>query len=548
MKISLATGQNGFRILPDVANGERIHANFNEEIEVLADGKPPTAVQPTPDGGMALMWQDGSFIVLENEAAEPAREVSINGQLFAVGGGGEDNANSGSYMDWTANYNDSPLHFEPLGPYTTSFSLRQEAATGTIEEPQAPATEPETVTLQVNVPPPPPVDLPPIAIPDTNWIFEDGPDASGNVLADNPHIGSPFGIFKDVADVDPDAQTLGVATVNGNPANIGLPVAGGFGMLTLTRNGNYSYVLNNANPEVQGLSRGDTLTDTFTYTATDGNNETTTVTLTITIFGTDDGAIISDIGASGGDEIVYEHDLPDGSAPDATALAQHGTFNIMAPDGISTMRIGSTVLTIAEIQALGTTPVTLTSATGELVLHGFTGTIAGGTIDYTYTLLNSLAHPTADGENHVIDAFPVLLTDEDGSTDSSSLTVKIVDDVATAVNDSNGTATEGNVTLTGNVLANDVQGADGAAVTPASLTGTYGSIVIAANGGYTYTLDPLDADFAALTGGGTANEVFQYTITDADGHFYREPSRLHPTCRLAQTRRRRERREQTLWQ
>jgi VCBS repeat-containing protein len=62
-----------------------------------------------------------------------------------------------------------------------------------------------------------------------------------------------------------------------------------------------------------------------------------------------------------------------------------------------------------------------------------------------------------------------------------------------------------------------VQGADGAAVTAANLNGTYGSLVLNANGTYTYTLNPNDADFKALTGGGMGSEVFTYTLTDGDG-------------------------------
>ena len=34
---------------------------------------------------------------------------------------------------------------------------------------------------------------------------------------------------------------------------------------------------------------------------------------------------------------------------------------------------------------------------------------------------------------------------------------------------------------------------------------------------HTYTLNPNDGDFKALTGGGVGSEVFTYTLTDADG-------------------------------
>ncbi|MDM5116622.1 Ig-like domain-containing protein, partial [Aeromonas salmonicida] len=84
------------------------------------------------------------------------------------------------------------------------------------------------------------------------------------------------------------------------------------------------------------------------------------------------------------------------------------------------------------------------------------------------------------------------------------LSVRIVDDVPTASNDSNpGVASEASLVLDGNVLGNDVQGADGAAVTAGTLTGTYGSLVLGADGSYTYTLNPADPQFVALPGGAT---------------------------------------------
>ncbi|EJM55350.1 VCBS repeat-containing protein, partial [Pseudomonas sp. GM49] len=78
--------------------------------------------------------------------------------------------------------------------------------------------------------------------------------------------------------------------------------------------------------------------------------------------------------------------------------------------------------------------------------------------------------------------------------------------------------------LNGNVLSNDVQGADRVAIgensgpiTPGTFTGTYGTLVLNANGTYTYTLNTSDADFKALHGGGDGTETFTYTLTDTDG-------------------------------
>ena len=49
------------------------------------------------------------------------------------------------------------------------------------------------------------------------------------------------------------------------------------------------------------------------------------------------------------------------------------------------------------------------------------------------------------------------------------------------------------------------------------MTGTYGSVTIAADGSYIYTLDNGDPDTNALAQGATATDVFSYTVTDEFG-------------------------------
>ncbi|QTN26896.1 hypothetical protein HZ993_16490 [Rhodoferax sp. AJA081-3] len=62
-----------------------------------------------------------------------------------------------------------------------------------------------------------------------------------------------------------------------------------YGSLVLNSDGTYTYTLNNANPTVNALNVGQTLTDSYTYTLTDGDGDTTTATLSITINGASDG-------------------------------------------------------------------------------------------------------------------------------------------------------------------------------------------------------------------------------------------------------------------
>ncbi|MBV7550690.1 VCBS domain-containing protein, partial [Pseudomonas sp. PDM26] len=129
------------------------------------------------------------------------------------------------------------------------------------------------------------------------------------------------------------------------------------------------------------------------------------------------------------------------------------------------------------------------------------------------------------GANTLPEQFAVTVVDDNGTTATGSLDVNVVDDLPEGVDDSHAsTASETLLTLSGNVLSNDVQGADRVAlgensgpITSGTFTGTYGTLVLNANGTYTYTLNTSDADFKALHGGGNGTETFTYTLTDADG-------------------------------
>ena len=63
---------------------------------------------------------------------------------------------------------------------------------------------------------------------------------------------------------------------------------GSYGTIALGADGSYTYTLDNANPAVQQLAPGDTLTETYSYTLTDKDSDTSTANLVITITGTDD--------------------------------------------------------------------------------------------------------------------------------------------------------------------------------------------------------------------------------------------------------------------
>ncbi|WP_085695470.1 retention module-containing protein [Pseudomonas sp. B40(2017)] len=297
---------------------------------------------------------------------------------------------------------------------------------------------------------------------------------------------------------------------------------GTYGTLVLNANGTYTYTLNTSDADFKNLHGGGNGTETFTYTLTDADGDTSTANLVLQIHNNDDPVIINGLNVEGGELTVYEKNLGDGSSPDAPALTQSGTFTITALDGVTTLTIGG-IAVVTNGVAAGFPQSIVTPLGSTLTITGFNA--ATGVVSYSYTLVDNEAHPNANGANVLNEQFAVTVVDDNGTTANGTLDVNIVDDLPKGVDDSNaGTASETNLTLSGNVLTNDVQGADrvpvgenAGPITAGTFTGTYGTLVLNANGTYTYTLNTSDADFKALHGGGNGTETFTYTITDADG-------------------------------
>ncbi|WP_331695113.1 retention module-containing protein [Pseudomonas sp. ZY71] len=296
---------------------------------------------------------------------------------------------------------------------------------------------------------------------------------------------------------------------------------GTYGTLVLNADGTYTYTLNTSDADFKNLHGGGNGTETFAYTITDSDGDTSTANLVLQIHNNDDPVIINGLNVEGGELTVYEKNLSDGSAPDSTALTQSGTFTITALDGVTTLTVGG-IAVVTNGVAAGFPQSVTTPLGSTLTITGFNATT--GVVSYSYTLVDNEAHPTANGANNLPEQFAVTVVDDNGTTANGTLDVNITDDVPKAVDDSNGTASETQLTLTGNVLTNDVQGADrvvtnesAGPITAGTFTGTYGTLVLNANGTYTYTLNTSDADFKNLHGGGNGTETFAYTITDSDG-------------------------------
>ena len=318
----------------------------------------------------------------------------------------------------------------------------------------------------------------PVAVADTAGTDEDA-SVSGNVLAN---------------DTDADSSdVLSVAAVNGQAANVGSAVAGSYGSLVIGADGSYSFTPNAA---ANALAAGETATDTFTYTVSDGNGGTATASLTITITGTNDGPVAN---------------ADTGSTTDDAAVAG----NVLAND---TDADASDVLTVSAVNGQA-------GNVGSAVAGSYGSLVIGADGSYSFTP-NSAANALAAGET-ATDTFTYTVSDGNGGTATApaSLTITITGTNDGPVATTDTAATDEDVAVSGNVLANDsdvdasdvlsVAAVNGSAANVGSaVAGSYGSVVIGADGSYSFTPN---AAANALAAGETATDTFTYTVSDGNG-------------------------------
>lgn len=343
----------------------------------------------------------------------------------------------------------------------------------------------------------------PLANPDTNSVNERAPDITGTVLT-NDLVG---------------------ADVNASPVTP-MTVTTAYGTLTLAADGTYTYVLNTAGDAFKALLGGESTQDQFTYTLTDGDGDKTTTTLTINVTNIDDNVSFGGLKSSGGDLTFSEADLPNGTNTDpnkAANLTKEGTFSVDAKDGLASLTIAG-----KEVLANGVLAGTTVEVQGQwgntLTITDYNATT--GVFTYHYTLSipgdnNPLGVNEPLANTQLSDDFQMVATDRDGDKSTAYLNITVLDDAPLAVDDvAAKTATEQLTKITGSVLGNDIVGADANAspVTPETINGKYGTLVLNADGTYTYTLDAKGDAFKALLGGEAGTpESFTYTLTDGDG-------------------------------
>ena len=286
-----------------------------------------------------------------------------------------------------------------------------------------------------------------------------------NVVAGNLSTGGTL----TVADLDAGEATFTAQTT-----------AGAYGSFTLAANGVWTYTASNANPAIQALGNGDTLTETFTVTSADG----TTSSVVVTINGTNDAAVISagtgsvteDVGVvggnitTGGTLTISDADSGEASFTAQTTAGAYGNFTL-ATNGV-----------------------------------------------WTYTAPT----PTRPSRPSVLatrSPRPSRSPPADGTTSSVVVTINGTNDAA-VISAGTGSVTEdvgvvgGNITTGGTLTVTDADSGE-ASFTAQATAGTYGSFTLGTNGAWTYTASNANPAIQALGAGDTLTETF--TVTSADG-------------------------------
>ncbi|MBY6232792.1 retention module-containing protein, partial [Halomonas sp. DP4Y7-1] len=214
------------------------------------------------------------------------------------------------------------------------------------------------------------------------------------------------------------------------------------------------------------------------------------------------------VGFASAEQTVSESGLASGSSP-ATGSIVSGSFGVSAPDGLTSITVGSSgPISLDRLNGLAGNPLVINTPHGTLTLTGYTGGATGGTVSYTFELTTPVDNDSADGAtgDGLVESIVITATDTDGSTTSGFLDIAILDDAPQAFDDT--AETQEDTPITYNVLANDVEGADGATLTTATLRDpSQGSVSINAAGDVTFTPAP----------GFEGEALIDYTITDADG-------------------------------
>jgi VCBS repeat-containing protein len=261
----------------------------------------------------------------------------------------------------------------------------------------------------------------PIARPNSYTTDDNTPITGKNVITESP------------ADTDADAGETALLVVSGvNGGGVGEPVLSTRGAtVTITAAGLMTYDPTTS-AQLNALTIGQSLTDTFTYTIQDPNAAVSTATVTITVVGVNDAPVATDN--------AYTVD-------ENTVLSGRNVITDPVPD--SDPDSGDTRSVSAVNGVSGNVGQPFTTANGARVTIN-----SNGALSYNPTVSATLNALTT-GSPPVVDTFTYTIVDSRGATSTATVTVTV-----TGVNDPPGLLNDDftvnqNTTTTLDVLAND---------------------------------------------------------------------------------------------
>lgn len=216
---------------------------------------------------------------------------------------------------------------------------------------------------------------------------------------------------------DANGDTLSFGFIDANGAQV-TSIVTPYGVMAMAPDGTYTYTIDNADPDTNGLALGETRTETFTVYVSDGRGGLATQEITVTLTGTNDRPELSIANAA---QDIHEDTASVGGTfavqdPDSDS-GQNQTFHIEG--GSNTPAADGTSPSDGSHSATGSTDATFTTDYGKLTLDPATG-------QWTYALNNASdkVQQLNAGETKV-ETFEVTVTDEHGATSTQTITVTI---------------------------------------------------------------------------------------------------------------------------
>ncbi|KZL16795.1 Endo-1,3-1,4-beta-glycanase ExsH [Pseudovibrio axinellae] len=337
------------------------------------------------------------------------------------------------------------------------------------------------------------------------------------------------------------------------------------GSVTVNGDGTFSY---DPSGQFDGLTAGETATDTFTYTVTDSSGASSTETVTIEITGVNDAPVVSGLSAQTSEDtsVLIDPVFTDAEASDTHTITfdasetsgavvlvdgsfhydPTGQFEGLAAGENATDTFTYTVTDSSGASSTNTVTVTINGANDAPVASAVTAstdedssvtitpdysdtdgsdthsfsvdtTSTAGLVtvndDGTFSFDPSGAFEDLAVGESTTDTFSYTVKDGSGASSTNTVTVTIngVNDAPAAAAVTASTDEDSSVTITPDYSDADTSDTHSFSV---DTSDTAGSVTVNEDGRFSY--DPSGA-FDGLTAGETTTDTFTYTVTDASG-------------------------------